>query len=153
MHSSSFGKRNLADEHRTENKEQRTLNLAQGLVLCCLLFVLAPGSITMVKVTPAYSFAARRPLALLVLLAAIAAGLAIALWLLPLGLLAYGAVVFLLSHDAEVVALAQRLTRPRLSSQTFRGQLDAIERTQQEIGRSVAQATGALGRLLLPIGD
>jgi hypothetical protein len=107
----------------------------------------------MVKVTPAYSFAARRPLALLVLVVAVAAGLTIALWLLPLGLLVYGAVVFLLSHDAELVALAQRPTRPRLSSQTFRGQLDAIERTQQEIGRSVAQATGALGRLLLPIGD
>src|SRR5215211_2397032 len=107
----------------------------------------------MVKTPPAYSFAARRPLALLILLVAIAAGLTIALWLLPLGLLAYAAVVFLLGNDTEVVALAQRPSRPRLSSQTFRGQLDAIERTQQEIGRSVAQASGALGRLLLPIAD
>src|SRR5689334_6190842 len=107
----------------------------------------------MVRVTPVYGFAARRPIALLVLVAAILAGLAVALWLLPVGLAAYAAIVYLLGHDTSVVALAQRPTRPRLSSQTFRGQLDAIERTQQEIGRSVGQASGALGRLLLPIGD
>ena len=107
----------------------------------------------MINSSPAYSFAARRPLALLVLLVAIVAGLTVALWLLPLGLLAYGLVVFLSARDPELQALSQRPTRPRLSSSTFRGQLDAIERTQQEIGRSVAQATGALGRLLMPIGE
>jgi chromosome segregation ATPase len=107
----------------------------------------------MVNPSPAYGFAARRPLALLVLVVAIAAGLTIALWLLPLGLLAYAALVYLLARDPALIAQAQRPTRPRLSSQTFRGQLDAIERTQQEIGRSVAQATGALGRLLQPIGE
>jgi chromosome segregation ATPase len=107
----------------------------------------------MVNPSPAYGFAARRPLALVVLAVAIAAGLTIALWLLPLGLLAYAALVYLLGRDPALIAQAQRPTRPRLSSQTFRGQLDALERTQQEIGRSVAQATGALGRLLQPIGD
>jgi chromosome segregation ATPase len=107
----------------------------------------------MTNATPAYGFAARRPLALLVLVAAIAAGLTIALWLLPLGLLAYLAVVFLSARDPELLELSQRPARPRLSSQTFRAQLDAIERTQQEIVRSVSQATGALGRLLMPIGD
>jgi chromosome segregation ATPase len=107
----------------------------------------------MTIVTPAYGYAARRPLALLVLVVAVAAGLTIALWLLPLGLLAYLAVVFLSARDPALLALSQRPARPRLSSQTFRAQLDAIERTQQEIGRSAAQATGALGRLLLPIDD
>src|SRR5690349_8604311 len=102
-------------------------------------------SLRMTIVTPAYGFAARRPLALLVLVIAIVAGLTIALWLLPLGLLAYLAVVFLSARDPDLQALAQRPARPRLSSQTFRTQLGAIERTQQEIGRSVAQASGALG--------
>lgn len=107
----------------------------------------------MIGPTPAYSYAARRPLALLVLLAALAAGATIALWLLPLGLLAYAAIVFLAARDPQLIALAQRPPRPRLSSQTFRAQLDAIERTQTEIGRSVGQASGPLGRLLAPIGD
>jgi hypothetical protein len=100
---------------------------------------------------PAYNFAARRPLALLVLVLAIVAGLTIALWLLPLGLLAYLAVVYLSARAPELQALAARPVRPRLSSQTFRAQLSAIERTQQEIGRSATQAEGALGRLLAPI--
>jgi len=103
--------------------------------------------------SPPYAFAARQPLALLVLLIAIAAGLTVALWLLPLGLLAYAAMVFLSARDPVLLAYSQRAPRPRLSSTTFRAQLDAIERTQQEIGRSVSQATGPLGRLLAPIGD
>jgi hypothetical protein len=102
---------------------------------------------------PAYGFAARRPLALLLLLVALTAGLTVALWLLPLGLAAYGAVVYLLARDPALVTLAQRPARPRLSSATFRSYLDTIERTQQEIGRSVGQAGGALARLLAPIGD
>src|SRR6266508_3451933 len=102
----------------------------------------------MTNAAPAYGFAARRPLALLVLAIAIAAGLTIALWLLPLGLLAYLAVVFASARAPELLAQAQRPARPRLSSQTFRAQLSAIERTQQEIGRSATQADGALGRML-----
>ena len=107
----------------------------------------------MITSPPAYGFAARRPLALLVLAVAIAAGLVVAIWLLPLGLLAYALVVFLLAHDPELQDLARRPARPRLSSPTFRSQLDAIERAQREIERSVGQASGALGRLLQPIGD
>jgi Type IV secretory pathway, VirB3-like protein len=105
----------------------------------------------MTSPSPAYGLAARQPLALLVLLVAIAAGLGVALWLLPLGLLAYAAMVFLAARDPQLIELAQRPARPRLSSPTFRAQLDAIERTQQEIGRSATQAGGALSRLLDPI--
>jgi DNA repair exonuclease SbcCD ATPase subunit len=107
----------------------------------------------MITSQPAYLFAARQPLALLVLLGAFAAGLTVALWLLPLGLLAYAIIVFLMARDPELIALSQRPARPRLSSPTFRAQLDAIERTQQEIARSAAQAEGPLQRLLTPIGD
>jgi hypothetical protein len=107
----------------------------------------------MINTPPAYGFAARQPLALLVLVAAIAAGLAVALWLLPLGLLAYAAIVFLSARDPDLLALSQRAPRPRLSSPTFRAQLDAIERTQQEIVRSITQSNGPLERLLLPIND
>ena len=62
----------------------------------------------MTTATPAYGFAARRPLSLLVLAAAIAAGLTIALWLLPLGLLAYLAVVFVSARAPKLLALSQR---------------------------------------------
>ena len=103
--------------------------------------------------TPAYALAARQPLALLVLLAALAAGLTVALWLLPLGLVAYGAVVWLRAHDLTLVAQAQRPTRPRLSSPTFRAQLETIEHAQKEIERSIGQANGALGRLLMPVSQ
>jgi hypothetical protein len=106
----------------------------------------------MINPSPPYGFAARQPLALLVLVVAIAAGVTVALWLLPLGLLAYAVVVFLSARDPALLAMSQRTPRPRLSSTTFRAQLDAIERTQQEITRSVSQAVGPLGRLLNPIG-
>jgi hypothetical protein len=106
--------------------------------------------------SPAYGFAARQPLAILVLVAAILCGLTIAIWLLPLGLLAYALMVFLAARDpalaAQAAAPPQR-PRPRITSPTFRAQVDAIERTQQEISRSAAQAGGPLARLLIPVGD
>lgn len=100
-----------------------------------------------------YAYAARRPLALLVLLFALLGGLLIYWWLLPLGLLAYGAMVFIGGKDPAVVAASQQAPRPRLSSATFRPQVEAIERTQQEIQRSVAQTPGPVGRLLAGIID
>ncbi|HWQ15325.1 MAG TPA: hypothetical protein VNL77_21170, partial [Roseiflexaceae bacterium] len=106
--------------------------------------------------SPAYGRAARRPLAVLVLLAALASGLTVALWLLPLGLLAYAAMVYLGARDPALLTAATqapRVSRPRLSSPTFRAQLGAIERTQQEIARSVGQAQGPLARLLGPVAD
>ncbi len=102
---------------------------------------------------PAYGHAARQPHALAVLAAAVLAGLTVALWLLPLGLLVYGLTVFLAARDPDLIVASRRPERPRLSSSTFRSYLEAIERTQQEIGRSVSQASGALFRLLGPIGS
>ncbi len=103
--------------------------------------------------SPAYAVAARKPFALLVLVAAIASGITVALWLLPLGLLAYGAMVYLSARDLDTIIEAQRTPRPRLTSPTFRAQIEVIERTQQEIGRSAAQSNGALAQLLTPIGE
>jgi chromosome segregation ATPase len=105
---------------------------------------------------PAYGLAARQPLALIVLLIAFAAGLTIAIWLLPLGLLAYAAMVYLGAHDPALkfqVPPPPRVVRPKLTSPTFKAQLDSIERTQQEIGRSASQTNAALMRLLTPIND
>jgi cell division septum initiation protein DivIVA len=85
---------------------------------------------------------------------ACAAGITIALWLLPLGLLAYAAMVFFSAHDPQLAARVSappRPARPRLSSPTFRTQLAVIEHTQQEISRSAAAAGGPLVRLLTPI--
>jgi chromosome segregation ATPase len=100
-----------------------------------------------------YAYAARQPLAISVLLLAGLGGLLIYWWLLPLGLLAYGLMVFLGGQDPAVAAASQRAPRPRLSSATFRTQIDALERTQQEIQRSVAQADGPVGRLMARITD
>src|SRR5262245_27482903 len=102
---------------------------------------------------PAYLLAARRPLALLVLLVAVLSGLFVALWLLPLGLIVYGVVVFLYARDPQLLVDANRPVRPRLTSPTFKAQLDAIERTQQEIERSTSQSDGSLSPLLRPIAD
>jgi predicted transcriptional regulator len=100
-----------------------------------------------------YAYAARRPLAILVLLAAIAGGLLLFWWLFPLGLLAYGLMVFLVGRDPATAAASQRVQRPRLSSASLRAQIAAIERTQQEIRRSVAQTEGPVRRLLTRIDD
>ncbi|NJN15380.1 MAG: hypothetical protein HC822_03330 [Oscillochloris sp.] len=102
------------------------------------------------------AYAARQPLAMTVAGCAILFGLLVSFWLLPIGLLAYAAMVFLLARDPNLQLISQqapRQSRPRLSSPTFRTQIDAVERTQQEIRRSVAQAEGPIGRLLLPIGE
>lgn len=106
--------------------------------------------------SPAYGLAARQPLALAVLAAALLFGASVALWLLPLGLLAYALMVFLGARDPSLLAEAAappRPARPRLTSPTFKAQLQAIERTQQEIGRSASQAGGPLARLLGPVAD
>ena len=103
---------------------------------------------------PRYGRAARQPLALAVLVVAIVAGFTVALWLLPLGLLAYAAMVYLGARDPQLAsqpAPLPRPSRPRLSSPALRTQLDVIERSQQEIARSTSAAGGALARLLMPI--
>lgn len=100
-----------------------------------------------------YLYAARRPLAILVLLAALGAGLSIYLWLLPLGLLTYIAMVVVGGRDPALAAASQRAPRPRLSSATFRTQLDLIERTHNEIQRSISQSDGPLARLMARISD
>lgn len=95
-----------------------------------------------------YMYAARRPLAVVVLVVAVLAGLNIYLWLLPLGLVVYGLMVFTAGRDPALIAASQRPPRPRLTSSTFRTRIAAIERTQREIQRSAAQASGGLKRLL-----
>jgi chromosome segregation ATPase len=95
--------------------------------------------------------AALQPLALLVLAVALFAGLRIAWWLFPLGLLAYGAMTLLLARDPALAVT--RPPRPRLTSPTFRNQLATIERVQREIQRGIRQADGPIRRLLTPIAD
>jgi hypothetical protein len=83
--------------------------------------------------------AATRPINLVVLLVAIGAGLAIALWLLPIGVLAYALMVMLTLRMPQPV----RPPAPRrVPSQgtIFAPQLERIARTQGEIQRSVAAA-------------
>ncbi len=96
-----------------------------------------------------FSRAAWRPLPLIVLAVAVFAGLRIAWWLFPLGLVAYGLIVLMLARD-PALALT-RPPRPRLTSATFRAQLANVERAQREIQHSIAQSDGPIQRLLTPI--
>jgi chromosome segregation ATPase len=100
-----------------------------------------------------YAFAARRPLAILVLVSALLGGLLLFLWLLPLGLAAYGLMVYLDGRDPATAAISRRVPRPRLTSASFRARLDAVERSQREIERSIEQADGPVARLLVRINE
>ena len=99
--------------------------------------------------------AARQPLAILVLVAALFTGLTVALWMLPLGVLVYAVVVFLAARDPATAQTAQRqaitAARPRITSSTFRKLLEEIERSHSEIARTVAQTGGPLANLLRSI--
>ncbi|NTW98270.1 MAG: hypothetical protein HGB28_06965, partial [Oscillochloris sp.] len=54
------------------------------------------------------TIAATRPLNIIVLVISLVAGLAVAIWLLPLGLVVYAAAVVLAARDPSLAALAQR---------------------------------------------
>lgn len=102
-----------------------------------------------------YVYAATRPMAIVVLVSAVLAGLLVYWWLLPLGLLVYALMAFAGGNNPALAAASRQpqVARPRLKSPTFRAQLDAIERTQEEIQRSVAQTPGPVGRLLARVID
>lgn len=100
----------------------------------------------------AFGYAARQPLALAVLAVALLGGVFITVWLLPLGLVIYGAMIWLAAQDPALRRAAVTPQRERLTSPTFRAQMESIERTAQEIQRSVDKSPGALGKLLNKVG-
>ena len=84
-----------------------------------------------------------KPLNLIVLLVAVAAGLLIALWLLPVGVLAYAAMVVLtLRMPTPAPVPAPRRAPP--TDGVFAPQLANIARTHAAISASVAAADGPL---------
>jgi chaperonin cofactor prefoldin len=90
--------------------------------------------------------AATRPTNLLLVAIAFGAGLTIALWLLPVGLIAYAARVALTWRDPQLGAQMQaraRVIRPPRGT-PFQPQLEAIARAQSQIAQSVAAADGPL---------
>jgi chromosome segregation ATPase len=98
--------------------------------------------------------AARQPLAIIVLVLAIVTGLTVAVWMLPLGVITYGAMVVLATRDPQLAAKAQRSApRTRLSSKTFRVLMKDIADAQREVERSVSQAEGPLAQLLQKVTD
>src|SRR3954454_992594 len=107
---------------------------------------------------PSLRDAALRPVNLAILGAAIVAGLAIALWLLPLGLLAYVVAVALTLFDPQAVVVRPAVpVRTAPQGTAFQPQLDNINRAQAEIERSVAAAEGplrpALERITAPVDE
>jgi DNA repair exonuclease SbcCD ATPase subunit len=96
--------------------------------------------------------AARQPLNLAVLVAALLGGLFSALWLLPLGLVIYCVVIVLAARDPAMSSVVQNSARiaavSKITSPTFRAMIDDIDRSQREVERSASQAEPALARLL-----
>ena len=100
------------------------------------------------------AIAARQPLALLVLLATILMTIFVHWLVLPLGIIAYGVVVWTAANDPRI--LQPKVAPPKLAkitSRTFQAQLDGIDRTRDEIVRTAGSAAGPLARLLQPIAD
>lgn len=95
-----------------------------------------------------YLAALVRPLNLLVLVVAVAAGATVGIWLLPLGLAAYALAVWLAGRDPQAARPPQRPRPARLSSVTFRTIVEEIDRSQRAVGDAVSQAEGPLARLL-----
>ncbi|MEI7646465.1 MAG: hypothetical protein WCJ55_19505 [Chloroflexales bacterium] len=98
------------------------------------------------------TMAATRPLHIIVLLASVAAGLAVAIWLLPLGVIVYVGAVLLAARDPGLAVAAQRpVPLPKLTSPTFRAIVGEIDRSQREVERSVEAAPGPLANALRPV--
>ncbi len=97
-----------------------------------------------------FGIAARRPLNLAVLGAAGLAGVFVALWLLPVGLLVYGALVALTYRDTDLAIALNRpapVAAPRKT--VFQPQIDGVIKTQQaiqEFGRQRRPAATARAR-------
>lgn len=98
----------------------------------------------------ALRIAARQPLAVLVLVAAIFGGLTLTIWWLPLGLVIYGVVVWLAAQDPWLTTPPAR-PRPRITSPLLRAAINEIERSQREVERAVAGTQGALAGILTNI--
>lgn len=101
------------------------------------------------------TIAATRPLHIAVLLVSVVAGLAVTIWLLPLGLLVYAGAVLLAARDPGLSATTLRPARPaplpKLSSPTFRAVVDEIDRSQREVERSAQAAPPPLAAALRPM--
>lgn len=90
--------------------------------------------------------AAIRPVNLLILFVAVVAGLTIAIWLLPVGLLAFAALVALTWLDPQTAQAVQPRPRPIRPPRgtPFQQQLDAIARVHGQIAQSVSSVDGPL---------
>ncbi|MGQ9482699.1 hypothetical protein [Chloroflexus sp.] len=98
----------------------------------------------------ALRIAARQPLTVLVLVAAIFGGLTLTIWWLPLGLVLYSVVVWLAVQDPLLMAPPAR-PLPRITSPLLRTAINEIERSQREVERAVAGTQGALAGILTNI--
>lgn len=90
--------------------------------------------------------AATRPVNLLILFVALVAGLTIASWLLPVGLLAFAGLVALTWLDPQTAQAVQPRPRPIRPPRgtPFQSQLDAIARVHGQIAQSVSSVDGPL---------
>ncbi|NNJ09068.1 hypothetical protein EKD04_001860 [Chloroflexales bacterium ZM16-3] len=101
------------------------------------------------------TIAATRPLNIIVLVASVIAGSTVAIWLLPLGLLAYAAAVALAARDPGLAAVAapRPAPLPKLTSPTFRAVVGEIDRSQREVEKSAVAAPAPLANALRPVVD
>lgn len=100
-----------------------------------------------------YLIASYQPWALAILVAAIASGLLVAWWLLPLGIVLYLLSIVLLSRDHTIRSQANQPLRPNLRSPALRAKLNKIEQAHKNITRQIRQVSGPMERLLAPIAQ
>ena len=98
--------------------------------------------------------AATRPLPVLVLLATIAVFLTAHYIVVPLGLIAYVVMVWMMAHDPAILTpKPQRPQLARINSTTFQTKLKAIDTSRRDIERSADSSPAALQKILLPIAE
>lgn len=100
-----------------------------------------------------YFIASYQPWAIAILVAAIASGLLITWWLLPLGLVLYLVCIVLLSRDQTIRIQANQPLRPNLRSKALRDKLNKIEQAHKNIKSQIDQVSGPMQRLLTPIAE
>lgn len=95
--------------------------------------------------------AARQPLFIAVLVVALLAGIFVELWLLPLGLIVYGACVVLAARDSSLATrIRHQQKRQRITSTTFSARFEDIQRSRDAVLKALRRTGGPVEAQLRP---
>ncbi len=96
--------------------------------------------------------AALKPFPVLILAMTVFMTIAIEPWILPLGLIAYAVMVWLMANDPAILQVqAEPPKLAKITSRTFQAKLEAIDKSRRQITRSVESSPAPLQKVLQPI--